>query len=267
MASINRQSILNLSVVISLLLNFVLFCVRVYSGSAYLRGPAPEYLKDQYQYTYTGDDYPEHLPLPSAPLTQIRVFNLSPSNFPISGPEADAQWSSIYPPGYGFVRLSSSLPPTEDRNGATDNRLLCTALYHQLHCIQKMAMFLNDPVAYRKILGVEHQQHCLNYLRQTTLCRSDLTLERFDELESPNFSIASLRATLEPREDGYADFSRSIDLSVASGRQIVRVCSDAQILYNTAGRNYIEWKSGWNISSPFEGAHGQYGHNGKTFRL
>ena len=105
---------------------------------------------------YTGDDYPEHLPLSplTPPRTQIRTFNLSPSNFPIEGQGADAQWNSMFPPGYGFVRLSSSIPPSENENGGTDNRLLCTAVYHQLHCISKMAMFLKDPIAYEKILGV-----------------------------------------------------------------------------------------------------------------
>lgn len=48
-------------------------------------------------------------------------------------------------------------------------------MFHKLHCLEKMRIFLDDPS--RKDVGWGHQQHCMNYLRQVVLCRGDLTLE------------------------------------------------------------------------------------------
>ncbi|PAV19417.1 hypothetical protein PNOK_0435100 [Pyrrhoderma noxium] len=183
----NHRPILDLLIISCFLLNLVLFCIRIYANLHPLSSLTSIFPKDSYPYSYTGDDYPEHLPLSplTPPRTQIRTFNLSPSNFPIEGQGADVQWNSMFPPGYG----------------------------------QQTAMYCT----YEKILGVEHQQHCLNYLRQTTLCRADLTLERMDEMEISDFSASILRVALEPREDGYADFRESLDLSTASGRNTVEV--------------------------------------------
>ena len=88
-----------------------------------------------------------------------------------------------------------------------------------------------------------------------------------DEMEISDFSASILRVALEPREDGYADFRESLDLSTASGRNTVRLCSDEQILFQTTGRDYVRWKSSWNITSPFENAHDHNAHEHDIKRL
>ena len=58
---------------------------------------------------------------------------------------------------------------------ASSPRLLCVAMFHQLHCVEKMRIFLDNPNDTH--VGFGHQQHCMNYLRQTVLCKPSLLLE------------------------------------------------------------------------------------------
>ncbi|KAE9384789.1 hypothetical protein BT96DRAFT_868700 [Gymnopus androsaceus JB14] len=168
---------------------------------------------DEHHYSYVGDDYPEYLPLPTMLQTTNTVFEVK-NSLPISGPNAATHWQSIYPPGYGFVRLG------------TESRLLCVAMFHELHCIEKMRIFLDDPT--NREVGFLHQQHCMNYLRQIFLCKADMTLE--------------------PLLNG--DIDRR-NLVMKSGMDIERSCVNWKDIYDAVGDNYLNWKENWNISSPF----------------
>lgn len=166
---------------------------------------------------YVGDDYPEHLPQGYVPVqTTMSVAFENTSAFPISGPTAIEEWRSIYPKGFGFVRLGN------------ESRLLCVAMFHELHCIEKMRIFLDNP--WNKAVAFPHQQHCMNYLRQLFLCKADMTLEPI-EIE---------------------DSSSPVDLAMKSGMGVVRSCGDWKRLYENVGANYEGWKASWNITSPWE---------------
>ncbi|THG93401.1 hypothetical protein EW026_g7824 [Hermanssonia centrifuga] len=172
-------------------------------------------------YTYVGDDFPEFLPHePVRGDLSMTFFEDPASSFPISGPGTAELWESIYPPGYGFVRLGD------------ESRLLCVAMFHQLHCIEKMRIFLDDPT--NKHVAFGHQQHCMNYLRQLFLCKADLTLEPIIALDYPAQALDS-----------------SVDLVMKSGSRVVHSCGDWETVYDTVGDNYKKWKASWNISSPF----------------
>ncbi|KAL5513638.1 hypothetical protein ACEPAH_4037 [Sanghuangporus vaninii] len=188
-------------------------------------------------YTYIGDDYPEHVPLPSPTFPAKRVFDLEPATFPISGPSAAETWESIHPPGYGFVRMGDQA------------RLLCIAMFHQLHCIEKMRIYLDDPYGAGQWVSWPHQHHCMNYLRQSILCRADRTLEPLDSgLRN------ELSSQLVERLDGLRDFTSDFvqRMETKTGKAIERQCGDAHALFDFAGSNYIDWKRGWNISSPWD---------------
>ena len=150
------------------------------------------------------------------------TIQIDPHSFPISGPGATEKWESIYPPGYGFVRLGDSA------------RLLCVAMFHQLHCIEKMRIFLDNPNDTH--VGFPHQQHCMNYLRQSFLCKTDLTLE---PLDMDALDINTI----------YAD---DLDISSRSGSGVAHICGDWETTYEVVGDNYKQWKSSWNISSPWD---------------
>ncbi|OCB89932.1 hypothetical protein A7U60_g2872 [Sanghuangporus baumii] len=117
-------------------------------------------------YSYIGNDFPELLPLDRPLLLLDYVFTNNTADFPIHGPDVRVAWGSVYPNGFGFVRLGS------------ERRILCVSIFHQLHCIEKMRRALDDPDD--PIATIPHLQHCMSYIRQMVLCGADLTLEEFD---------------------------------------------------------------------------------------
>ncbi|THU98044.1 hypothetical protein K435DRAFT_818984 [Dendrothele bispora CBS 962.96] len=161
-----------------------------------------------------GDDFPEHLPINEDVQSRVVVFD-DTDDFPIQGVNATERWQSIYPPGYGFVRLGEN------------SRLLCVAMFHQLHCLEKMRIFLDNPN--NTGVGFPHQHHCMNYLRQNFLCHADLTLEPF----AKGINL-----------DG--------GLEMMSGVGVEHSCTDWDMLYGITGTNYRQWKESWDIPEPKE---------------
>lgn len=106
-----------------------------------------------------GDDFPESL-IPDA--GKVRFVEEESVRFALDSPEANIEWLSTSPPGTGHVALGP------------ENRAFFVAMFHQLHCLRLFRAALtgqNDQ---------EHTHHCLNYLRQWSLCQADLTLEPGD---------------------------------------------------------------------------------------
>ncbi|RDB23011.1 Oxidase ustYa [Hypsizygus marmoreus] len=166
-------------------------------------------------HSWIGDDYPEHLSLDQPMRPKAMTFQ-NFTDFPISGPGSTEKWDSIHPPGFGFVRMGS------------DSRLLCTTMFHELHCIEKMRLVLDDP--FNRQISLPHQEHCMNYLRQLFLCKADMTLE--------------------PIATGHLDvIGPDVDSSMMSGDGVVHTCGDWEVLYRYVGRNYLEWKATWNVSA------------------
>ncbi|KAL5486152.1 hypothetical protein ACEPAI_7196 [Sanghuangporus weigelae] len=155
---------------------------------------------------YVGNDFPELLPL-DRPLPLLEyVFTNNTADFPIHGPQASAAWSSVYPNGFGFVRLGP------------ERRILCVSMFHQLHCIEKMRRALDspdDPVA-----TIPHLQHCMNYIRQMVMCGADLTLE----------------------PDG---FDETNNRSGATGVGVAHRCRDWSVVYDTVKENFARWTEYW----------------------
>ncbi|KAI0311631.1 hypothetical protein OF83DRAFT_1087560 [Amylostereum chailletii] len=218
-----HESISQVVILLCAIVNFLIFVKRIPDLRAARR--SRESCDDPY--SYVGDDFPEHIQLPRPPREDV-VTTFEYDSFPISGEDAASQWQSIYPPGYGFVRLGDS------------SRLLCVAMFHELHCIEKMRIWLDDP--FNPEASAPHLHHCMNYLRQLFLCGADLTLEPIDM-------------------EGDAVIGDDTDLSTRSGRSLSRACGDSAELYDVASENYLKWKASWNISSPWEGTHTHGGHN------
>ncbi|KAH8812253.1 hypothetical protein F5884DRAFT_877752 [Xylogone sp. PMI_703] len=63
------------------------------------------------------------------------------------------------------------------------------AVMHQLHCV---ALLKRSLMQYRRdgmsTIDDEHQDHCVEYLRQAVMCNSDLTLERPENMTFPHGS-------------------------------------------------------------------------------
>ncbi|KAJ7485123.1 hypothetical protein B0H11DRAFT_1722399 [Mycena galericulata] len=83
-------------------------------------------------------------------------------NYQLTGADAGPQWASMIPKNGGIVHVGPDRQP------------YMLSIFHQLKCLDIL----------RRMYAEEHGgglddvgRHCLNYLRQTVLCRSDLRLE------------------------------------------------------------------------------------------
>ncbi|EJU03325.1 hypothetical protein DACRYDRAFT_106484 [Dacryopinax primogenitus] len=108
-------------------------------------------------YTYEGHDYPRELHLDLGAPVALTVDDTE--HLQIATPEAEAEWYSIMPPGYGFIHLGPN------------KRRFATSMFHQIHCLNVIRNAI--------LAGAsgDHVHHCFNYLRQMALCHADLTLE------------------------------------------------------------------------------------------
>ncbi|KAI0067421.1 hypothetical protein BV25DRAFT_1847931 [Artomyces pyxidatus] len=85
-------------------------------------------------------------------------------HYQLEGDEAEMEWAALTP-GDGMIYLGP------------DHRQFSPSVFHQLRCLD---IFRHEIIRTHKQDGAPSQtalsRHCLNYLRQTALCRSDMTL-------------------------------------------------------------------------------------------
>lgn len=82
-------------------------------------------------------------------------------NYQLRSTEADAQWAALTP-HEGVVHIGS------------ERRPFMPSVFHQLHCLNIIRLaYVNNTGGELDLVG----RHCLNYLRQMLLCRTDLNLE------------------------------------------------------------------------------------------
>lgn len=86
--------------------------------------------------------------------------------------DSDADWESLLPKGTGFTHAID-----QQRE---DKIIFSVAMYHQLHCLGMLrrahAYFRQGGLA-SEFIGETHVSHCFTYLRQSSLCAADMTLE------------------------------------------------------------------------------------------
>ncbi|PCH37446.1 hypothetical protein WOLCODRAFT_84396, partial [Wolfiporia cocos MD-104 SS10] len=154
---------------------------------------------------WVGDDYPNALPVDLGEPVALTLEDTH--HYGIDTPDADAEWHSLVVVGdFGFVRLGPQ------------KRFFGLSMFHQLHCLDVLRTGLagKGHVASGATRSDDknHQQHCLNYLRQAILCSAD--------------------ATLEPE---VGEGSRN----VGKGLGVTHVCRDWRKLYDYAAENSVEW--------------------------
>jgi len=114
-------------------------------------------------YSWVGDDYPAYYPME---VRDAIMFPEDTVHYPISGDDALQQWETQFPiVGEGWVCLGP------------ERRPFALTMYHELHCLGRLRLALEDSANRTYEAQAEHVQHCLNYLRMMTLCRADVTLE------------------------------------------------------------------------------------------
>ncbi|KAF8918522.1 hypothetical protein CPB85DRAFT_1280179 [Mucidula mucida] len=109
-------------------------------------------------YAYRGHDFPQYLPLPNSVLDEVLLTVEESVRFQVAGTASDADWFSLQlgTSSAGYVRLGS------------EERVFVVNMFHELHCLRLLNLaFDADPA---KVVAEGHIQHCLNYLRQLTMC-------------------------------------------------------------------------------------------------
>ncbi|KIJ54693.1 hypothetical protein M422DRAFT_153035 [Sphaerobolus stellatus SS14] len=96
-------------------------------------------------------------------------------------PEGEREWEALLPLGGGIIRLG------EQREPAT------ISMFHQLDCLnimRKAIVAQASNTSYQGPGGLE--RHCINYVRQMVLCRSDIRLENVKDIGLHSTEITSL---------------------------------------------------------------------------
>ncbi|KAF8055309.1 hypothetical protein FPV67DRAFT_1680554 [Lyophyllum atratum] len=113
-------------------------------------------------HTWRGHDYPEFLPLHTTEPELVHLRVEESNAYPLLGNDSDTNWFSLTSAGWGYTHLGP------------EDRTFMVTIFHEMHCMRMLNFALGDSAS------TEHVHHCLNYLRQATLCSLDLTLEPGD---------------------------------------------------------------------------------------
>lgn len=99
--------------------------------------------------------------------------------------DGDEEWAKILPAGGHLVHIATDVSVAPEPHTVT--------LFHQLKCLEiirtQFKSSPNTPIS-------PHTQHCMNYLRQTLLCRPNLRLESVEDefgLSDRNFYDTTCR--------------------------------------------------------------------------
>jgi len=104
-------------------------------------------------------------------LSIVKMATEDTVNYQLNGSTASAQWAALVPKHGGIVHIGPHRKP------------YMLSVFHQLTCLDIL----------RRIYADNHEEtfeplgrHCLNYLRQTLLCRADLRLESVQDPDGPH---------------------------------------------------------------------------------
>lgn len=122
-------------------------------------------LQLKYCQAYIGDDYPRTWSIPASIQAQVATPFENSVQFAFDVDTADEIWESQFP-RQGLIQLGQY------------NQTFSISLFHQLRCIS----LVREDIIQRRASNYTTRinpltGHCLNYLRQMAMCRSDIDLE------------------------------------------------------------------------------------------
>lgn len=123
--------------------------------------------------------------------------------YSLTAPESTEEWFSDFADRTGSLRLGP------------ENRNFFVSLYHEFHCLQQFHATLLSSKAPQ---NWGHIQHCLNYLREWSLCQADVTLEPGD-FTTRNFTEDRVGST--------------------------HICRDWSPIMETVAKNWDDWVIVW----------------------
>ncbi|KAI0749653.1 hypothetical protein C8Q80DRAFT_1218764 [Daedaleopsis nitida] len=184
----------------------ILLCAisaTLFAASRLFERDAPRAVPDEY--TYRGRDYPRAWPLP--PLAPVHLSHEDSVHYSIETDLGIAEWNATLPPGGAVVHLGPA------------GRPFTVSMLHQLRCLDIVREVIVDyyadasPDAVPKKQGLV--QHCMNYLRQTVMCRGDLHIETVRAPKGQQVTVSAVThacrdwtAVYEAAEENHAEFVR-----------------------------------------------------------
>ena len=109
------------------------------------------------------------MPLPSAHRGGAKWVPEESVRYALTSPEAFDEWLWTATVGDGNVHFGAN------------RRLFVVSVTHQMHCLRSVRVALEDAgIPHGHAVG--HLTHCLNWIRMSTLCAADTTLEPPDVL-------------------------------------------------------------------------------------
>ncbi|KAI0773145.1 hypothetical protein BD413DRAFT_492141 [Trametes elegans] len=186
------------------LLLALLSAINVYLDVLYVRETrrlAETRARPPGHYSFDDENYPPRMALPSA-RRAVKLTIEDSARYALWAAEAEDEWLSTATVGDGNVHLGPY------------SRLFVPGITHQLHCMRyyRDALAQDDPVHAGHQVG--HLAHCLNFLRMSTLCAADTTLEPPDA------------------------FTREYRVDRAGGEH---VCLDWPAFYEEMRANFLNW--------------------------
>lgn len=110
---------------------------------------------------YRENDFPAELPIPASKREwAVEMLVEDSLHYPMSGPLADEEWSTVMPATGPVLALGAQKRP------------FTVSMLHELHCLDVLRRTMVARAG-----PSEEARACMNYVRQMVMCRADLTLE------------------------------------------------------------------------------------------
>ncbi|OSC96432.1 hypothetical protein PYCCODRAFT_1448506 [Trametes coccinea BRFM310] len=187
-------------------LSFAFFIVSLLSLCAtLLHGWRSRERNSERLYTWRGDDYPHVWSLPE--LRKVFIAHEDSPHYSVETELGIAEWNATLPRGGALLYLGPECRP------------FTLSLFHQLKCLNIIRDTSID--LYRDVSPLENIAeskyplvcHCMNYLRQTTMCRADLRLETVRAATGGQMTVSDIShtckdwtAVYEAAEQNYRDY-------------------------------------------------------------
>ena len=139
-------------------------------------------------------------------------MNIEPTkHYQLSGHNADAEWAALAP-NHGILYLGSLRQP------------FSISLFHQLRCLDIIRRDVAETLPQEES---RLSRHCLNYMRQMVLCRTDLAVdpvmgrELEAEVRAETNQCVDWRRVYQKLEENQRAYAKWVEVSPTSVRKNV----------------------------------------------
>ncbi|RDX57167.1 hypothetical protein OH76DRAFT_1394946 [Lentinus brumalis] len=156
---------------------------------------------------YRGRDYPRAWPLP--PLAPVHLSHEDSVHYSLETEVGVAEWNATLPSGGAVIHLGP------------DGRPFTVSMFHQMRCLDiirdVVVSYYLDSSPNARPGKPKLVHHCMNYLRQTVMCRGDLHIETVRAPSGPTVTVSAVThsckdwtAVYDAAEENYRGFLEEV---------------------------------------------------------